>query len=131
GGVQLAALPFADPGHFIVEEAAKDPFAALGVSIVPENVTQVTKTEIEPDAGSFINEKVVSVEPKMTFAGLLHDSDIDSEDTADIAAALGNLVDLKSLEPGNKVRIGFAAGNSGTGMMRPVRVSIYQGGVHQ
>ena len=104
--------------------AVDDP---LGVSIVPENVTLVQKSE---DGASSLTEKLVSIQPKENLRQLLLRNSVRPEDADEIYAAMSNLIDLTALKPGQRVRIGISAAGIG-GVPRPMRVSIYEDDAHQ
>jgi murein DD-endopeptidase MepM/ murein hydrolase activator NlpD len=99
----------------------------LGVSIVPENVTLVQKSE---DGGSSLTEKLISIQPKETFRQLLVRNSVRPTDANEINTAMSDLIDLTALKPGQRVRIGLSGGDS-SGGPRPMRVSIYQDDAHQ
>jgi murein DD-endopeptidase MepM/ murein hydrolase activator NlpD len=99
----------------------------LGVSIVPENVTLVQKSE---DGGSSLTEKLIAIQPKETLRQLLVRNSVRPADADEIETAMSALIDLTALKPGQRVRIGLSAGDSGGGP-RPMRVSIYEDDAHQ
>lgn len=123
-GVQIAAMPYVDPDRFSFDETGTDPFSALGVRIVPENVSFVSKTG--PAIPS--DERVAVVEKKETLAEILDESGVAQPDAQNILAAMSNLMDLSDLQAGQKVRILFSAEGE---TPRPMRVSIYDEGSHQ
>lgn len=126
--VQVAALSYAgENGAETAQE--KDPFTALGVRIIPENVTFVGKSDL---AGrDAFQDKVVSVDRRDTLASILDRNSVGEVDRDDIIAAMSELVDLSKLARGQIVRIGLAPFDADGGTLRPVRVSIYMDGAHQ
>lgn len=129
GGVQLAALPFVDPGRFTFDEE-DDPFAALGVRIIPENVSFVAKSDAEAE-DPFRQDRILPVEPRKDLTALLTENEVDPADADAIVAAMGQLIDLSQLGQSDRVRVAFAPSAVEGGAPMPLRVSIYDEGVHQ
>lgn len=124
-GTVMAAMPYVDPDRFTVADPSSDPFSALGVKIVPENVSFVAKSA--PTSRN--EERVAAIGKGQNFAKLLSQNGVNDQDASAIIAAMSDLVDLTSLRAGQKVRIleAIEADDSA----RPMRVSIYDDGVHQ
>lgn len=120
----MAVMPYVDPDRFSFDETGTDPFSALGVKIVPENVSFVSKSS--PSSQS--EEKTAAVEKKDSLASILTGNGVDDKDADSIVSAMSNLVDLNDLHPGQKIRILMSAEGETS---RPMRVSIYDQGVHQ
>jgi murein DD-endopeptidase MepM/ murein hydrolase activator NlpD len=123
-GVQIAAMPYVDPDRFSFDESGTDPFSALGVRIVPENVSFVSKTG--PAIPS--DERVAVVEKKETLDEVLEENGVAASEATNILSAMSNLMDLSDLQAGQKVRILFSSEGETS---RPMRVSIYDEGSHQ
>ncbi|MCP4385983.1 MAG: M23 family metallopeptidase [Hyphomicrobiales bacterium] len=126
GSTQVAALPFYDTTGDGDELIDDDPFAAVGVSIVQENVSLFAKTS----DGAGVEEQVVTVAEGQTFRDLLQDNAVSEPDADAIVAALSELVDLNGLKAGQKVRMAFGS-EIGGAEPRPIRVSMYEDGAHQ
>lgn len=127
---QFAALPYAEStgdGEELVDE---NPFDALGVSIVPENVSNVVKTTAGEAVAGNDDERIVAVAKGQTFVDLLLDNLVSERDADEIVAALSELVDLNAMHVGQKIRVAYAADLDGSDPM-PIRVSIYDDGAHQ
>ena len=124
GDTQLSALAYVDPERFSFDESGTDPFSALGVRIVPENVSFVSKSG--PALAS--DERIAVVDKKDTLEGILTDNEIGEADSANILSAMSDLMDLSDLHAGQKVRILYSAEGE---TRRPMRVSIYEEGSHQ
>ena len=99
----------------------------LGVSIVPENVTLVQKSD---ESGASLSEKLVAMQPKEGFRQLLVRNSVLPRDAEDITGAMSQLIDLNQLKPGQRVRIGLQTSDA-SGTQRPMRVSIYDNDAHQ
>ena len=130
GAVHLAALPYLDPGG-APDTGQDDPFAALDVRIIPENVTFIPRSERRGEETPAADERIATTIRNESFPELLARSDIGEEDAANIALAIGQLVDLGGLGAGETVRLAFAPSDVDGGTPRPIRVSIYRDGVHQ
>ncbi len=124
GDTQLAALAYVDPDRFSFDESGTDPFSALGVRIVPENVSFVSKSG--PALAS--DERIAVVDKKDTLEGILTENEIGESDASNILSAMSDLMDLSDLHAGQKVRILYSAEGE---TRRPMRVSIYEEGSHQ
>ena len=123
-GVQIAAMPYVDPDRFSFDESGTDPFSALGVRIVPENVSFVSKSG--PAIPS--DERVAVVEKKETLGDILAENGVAEDESKNIVSAMSNLMDLSDLQAGQKVRILFSSEGESP---KPMRVSIYDEGSHQ
>ncbi|MCC6982400.1 MAG: M23 family metallopeptidase [Bauldia sp.] len=123
GGVATFAYAEADQ----VREPMDDPFAALGVSIVPENVTLIARSDA---GGSSPSERILYFQSGDTFQTALARSEVPTEDATAITGALNSLIDLNGLRPGEIIRVGLGPAEIGD-IPRPTRVSIYENGVHQ
>ncbi|MCB1499072.1 MAG: M23 family metallopeptidase [Bauldia sp.] len=126
----MAALSFIDPGSDSGdgEYSAEDPFSAMGVKIVPENVSNVAKSD-EPGSDEGGGERFVAVSKGKSFRDLLADNEISDADIDAIVDALASLVDLNAMHVGQKVRLATGFGEGGA--VIPLRVSIYEEGAHQ
>lgn len=133
--IELAgALEYADDGAYDGDfgfEPDEEPYPDLGVSIVAENVSSVAKSDLDVVAGQITEEKVISIGGNEEFLALLKNNDLPDNDASDINAALSELIDLARLGSGNKVRIAYAIDEYDGTTERPVRVSVYDDGVHQ
>lgn len=126
GAPEMTALPYYDATGDTDELIDDGPFAALGVTIVPENVSDVAKTSdgIGPE------EKVITIAEGQSFLALLQDNAVTEADANAIVTALTELVDLNGLKAGQKVRMAYGTDIDGV-ETRPIRVSMYNDGAHQ
>jgi murein DD-endopeptidase MepM/ murein hydrolase activator NlpD len=128
--IDTAALPFADPNHF--DPTGEDsPFSALGVRIIPENVSNIAKSDAASTTGRDLDEKIIAVSQNGDLRSLFEANGIVGPSADQIIAALSQLVDVNHLHPGQKVRLAFVADASGRDRVAPIRVSIYDHGAHQ
>ena len=134
GETDMAALAFIDPGGADGtgdEYAADDPFTAMGVKIVPENVSNVSKSAGDALGLEGDGERFIAIRKGQSFRELLAANDVSDEDAEGIVGALAQLVDLNAIHVGQKVRLAYASDDGETGMLTPLRVSIYSEGAHQ
>jgi murein DD-endopeptidase MepM/ murein hydrolase activator NlpD len=129
-GERVAALPYVDPTRFIDESGDEDPFSALGVRIIPENVSNIAKSEDDLLGEGAIDEKVIAVTKGVSFRALLQKNEVSGDDADQIVAALSGMVDLNRLHVGQKIRVAFAA-DLDAAAARPIRISVYDDGAHQ
>ena len=104
----MAALSFIDPGgsgdEFAGEPGSEDPFTAMGVKIVPENVSNVAKSEDDNPGMEDGGESFIAIAKGQSFRELLEENEISESDVEGIVAALAELVDLNAIHVGQKVR---------------------------
>ncbi|MEO8669597.1 MAG: M23 family metallopeptidase, partial [Bauldia sp.] len=127
GDFQSASIPYADPGEGSGD--GEDPFSAVGVKIVQENVSSVAKSD-GALPGSSIEEKIISLAQNADFRGVLTKNAVDAADADSIARTMAGLIDIGHLRADQKIRVAYAVGGE-TGGSRPMRVSIYEDGAHQ
>jgi len=130
GETDMAALAFIDPGGG-EDLDGEDPFTAMGVKIVPENVSNVSKSAGESLGLEGEGERYIAIEKGQSFRELLADNDVEDADAESIVKALAELVDLNAIHVGQKVRLAYATDGTEDGMLIPLRVSIYNEGAHQ
>ncbi len=130
GAAPMTALSYADPSGDSGDFVEDDPFNAMGVSIVPENVSSVVKSSTADAGGDGVDERIIAVAKGQTFLSLLQENDVSEGDAQAIVAALSELVDLNSMHVGQKVRLAFSTDLEDADP-RPIRVSMYDDGVHQ
>jgi len=120
----IAAMPYVDPERFSFGDTGADPFAALGVKIVPENVSFVAKSAPSTET----EEQIASVDKKEPLQAVLAENGISDSDATAIVSAMSGLVDLSDLKIGQKLRLLVAREGDA---VRALRVSLYDQGVHQ
>ena len=138
-------LAYADGSAVDASMNPVDPFAALGVSIVPENVSSITKSTAGAPLEDGYSEKIIAVAKSENLRTLFEENAITGDSADEIIAALSQLVDVSRLRPGQKVRVAFgvdplrataladpfADAPGDAALLRPIRVSIYDDGAHQ
>ncbi|MEX0852202.1 MAG: peptidoglycan DD-metalloendopeptidase family protein [Bauldia sp.] len=123
-----AALPFADPTGLATDDS---PFSALGVRIVPENVSNIAKSDAISTGAEGVHEQIIPVAADGDLRSLLLAHRIAGADADQIVDALSQLVDVNHLHAGQKIRLAFAGEATEAVSDTPVRVSVYQDGAHQ
>ena len=145
----VTALAYDDPS---ADVAASAPFSALGVKIVPENVSNIAKSDASASLDEGYQERIVPVTGSQSLRDVLDANDITGDDADEIIAALSQLIDVSRLRAGQRIRIAYAidpnappsvsdldadpnadpaAAAAVQQALRPIRVSIYEDGVHQ
>ncbi len=105
--------------------------SAFGVKIIPENVSNIAKSDATDGSGDGFDEKVIAVGKNSDLADVLAGAGIDSADAGQVEDALSQIMDVAHLHAGQKVRVALVAGETDDKPNRPVRVSVYEDGVHQ
>lgn len=127
GSIQIAALPVSDGTVFGGIGGGNGITSALAMRIVPENISFFPKSDNERSGGqtgSGLDEKSITVDKNDSLRSLLRDAGGDDKAIADVSRALAKGFDIKSLEPGQRVRIGTAKIDT-SDKQKPVRISIY------
>ena len=122
GGVEVASLPYVDPGRFDLANADPNALNAITIALAPENVSLLEKTDELDDFG--IEDKMLKVEEGASMRKMLIEEGADPDAAGAIQSALvANFAfDFRA---GQNLRLGLAP-DSDTGALRPVRVSLYE-----
>jgi murein DD-endopeptidase MepM/ murein hydrolase activator NlpD len=135
GDIKMAAAMAyandADYGGDVGMVEGEDPFSALGVKIVPENVSSVAKNDVETVAGQVVQEKLVGISGGEELLTVLEENKMTEDDATEVVTALADLVDLSHLDSENKIRVAYTADEDDAAAERTIRVSVYENGVHQ
>ncbi len=124
--IETATLPYADAGQADVDGTGR--LSALGVRIVPENVSNVAKSDTSGSVGDF-REQMVAATNNSDLRSLLIGNHVDQSDADQIVHALSPLVDVNHLHSGQQVRLAFSGEDTDSPDI--MRVSIYDKGAHQ
>lgn len=127
GTVQVAALPTGDSGRIETTFGTPGLESAMALRITAENVSFFSKTDTEKtntSPSSSINEKIITVGANDSLKSILKANQADDKLAGEIISAFGKIFDLKTFEPGMKVRIGLAKIDVSE-VPKPARVSIY------
>lgn len=127
----MAYASDADYGGDVGMVEGEDPFSALGVKIVPENVSNIAKSDVETIAGQTVDEKLITVSGDKELLVVLEENNMTEDDATEVVTALAELIDLNDLDADNKIRIAYTADESDAAAERALRVSVYEDGVHQ
>jgi murein DD-endopeptidase MepM/ murein hydrolase activator NlpD len=127
GAVELASLPYVDPGRFeIASTDASAAIASLAIAIAQENVSAIEKSE-DGLADLDITEKVISVAEGASMKNILLAEGAKPEEAIAIQSALVANFSF-DFRAGQKIRLGLAEGEDGA--LRPVRVTLYEETAH-
>ncbi|MCC2112164.1 MAG: M23 family metallopeptidase, partial [Hyphomicrobiales bacterium] len=131
GTVHTAALSYVNPERFDFQANKGLDLAALGVRIIPENVTSVSKSEDEISNSYGLEEKIITVRKSDTLRSLLKDNGATDEETEDALQALESAFNPKRLREGQKLRVAYAPAENDLDRLQPVRISIYSNQMHE
>jgi murein DD-endopeptidase MepM/ murein hydrolase activator NlpD len=121
----------ADYGGDVGMVEGEDPFSALGVKIVPENVSSVAKSDVEAIAGQTFQEKLVTLTGNEELLTVLEKNNMTEDDATEVVTALAELMDLSKLDSENKIRVAYIPDEDDAAAESAIRVSVYENGVHQ
>ena len=103
----------------------------FGVRITAENVSNIAKSDESAGSGDGFDEQMVAVGKKGgDLSTILKDAGIGDGDAGQIVGALSQLIDVAHLHSGQQVRLALTV-EPGEEDQRPMRVSVYEDGVHQ
>jgi murein DD-endopeptidase MepM/ murein hydrolase activator NlpD len=104
-------------------EGIDDPYANIGVSAVPQNVTLLPKTASQTTGGTGGNERTVAVRKGDSVGNVLRDLGATADEIKAIVAALGAKGRDGALKDGQKLRI-LLSPVIGGARMQPARVVL-------
>jgi len=107
-------------------DPSADPFAALGMRMIPENVSYLGKTN---DEGLSRDEQLIPL-AETTLEDVLGETGMSVADMDSALTVLGALVDTAALDDEHRVRIAMGALDAGA-ERTVLRVSIYEDTAHQ
>jgi murein DD-endopeptidase MepM/ murein hydrolase activator NlpD len=108
--------------------AAKDanPFKAIEVLVVPENVTKVAKVELKPNEAPLVEERDIALKRGETLEGILKATGLaGDEQIRGIVAALGGKSRTAALPEGQQMRVQIAPGPHPGDPRQVTRVVLY------
>lgn len=127
GSIQVASLPVMSDAAFSTATGPGGIASALAMRIVPENVSFFPKSDVEragAATGNGLDEKTSTIDKGDTLRALLKDAGADEKTITDALRALAKSIELKSIEPGYRIRIGTAKIDT-TDKLKPVRITLY------
>ena len=133
GTVRAEALAYVNPERFDFRSGDVGiDMAALGVRIIPENVTEVKKSDEEAtDPSSSLEEKILTVRAGDTLRSLLVDNGATEAEAEDAIQAFESAYDPARIREGQKLRIAYAPTEDAVDPSRPVRISLYSEQTHE
>src|SRR5262249_15195038 len=105
-------------------EGIDDPYARIGVRLVPENVTLLPKTASQTTGGTGANERTITVKKGDTVANILREFGATPDEIKAIVAALGAKGRDGALKDGQKLRILLSPVLGGGQRTQPARVVL-------
>jgi murein DD-endopeptidase MepM/ murein hydrolase activator NlpD len=125
-----------DPARFNFALANPLEIADLMVRIVPENLSEVAKSDDPGDGDQVVEdvedaEVMVAVEKGDTLAKILVGNSIDEATADDVASLFGSAFDLADLAPGDRIRLAFGPAADGGDGAEVLRVSVYGPEAHK
>ena len=126
GAVQVAALHYVDPQRF-GDQLSQSMAGSYGVRIVPENVSVAPRAEAESDDAPSFAEEIIPFAKDTAIAGAFADSGYTGDDAADMAEAIGKLLNTTALKAGSVLRVGLEVRGDAA---RIVRTGVYDRARH-
>ncbi|MEZ5841606.1 MAG: M23 family metallopeptidase [Hyphomicrobiales bacterium] len=131
GTVHAAALAYVNPERFDFHTGDRIDLASLGVRIIPENVTEVKKSDEETVTPSNLEEKILTVRRGDSLRGLLVDNGATETEAEDAIQAIEAAYDPTRIREGQKLRLAYAQAEDDIDRARPVRISLYSEQTHE
>lgn len=123
GGTVMAGAPIGGPMAY-APESPVDPYAGLGIRVVPENITRLSKTTGQAIGGNaMLNEKVLVAKKGDSITLLLRELGATEGEAQAIAAALGPRGREGGLRDGQKIRV-LLSPVVRSARLQPVRVIV-------
>nr|WP_319514723.1 M23 family metallopeptidase [uncultured Cohaesibacter sp.] len=119
-----------DPARFEFPTTSVDPMAPSYIRIVPENMSSITKTELNGQ-GTETEEKIVVAVQGDTVRNLLLENEATEEEASDLAELFVNKAGIDALSNNQRMRIVYQLVHDGIRERKPLRVSLYLGEEHQ
>ncbi len=119
-----------DPGRFEFPATSVDVMAPSYIRIVPENMSSITKTELNGQ-GTETEEKIVVAVQGDTVRNLLLENEATEEEAANLADLFANKAGIEALSNNQRMRIVYQLVHDGIRERKPLRISLYLGEEHQ
>ena len=101
------------------------PLAEYAITVIPENVTVLTKAAPEDASIHGHHEQIITVTDKMSLEKVLTQSLPNKDKMPEIMSSFASLMNTEEVVPGQKLRLAFAADPEVNGDQAPLRVSVY------
>ncbi len=128
GDLELGVFAYANAAGVGFGALQDDALAELGVRIIPENVSFLSKTG---EAGLSRGERIIAIEDGLSLDGILADAGMADDAIAAAISVMDGLIELAVLTSEHRVRIAFAPSATSVGGPLVLRVSIYENEAHQ
>ena len=121
GAIEVATLPFVDPGRYETAAVDTNAIAATAVAIIPENVSFMEKTG-NVDDNPIVDEKIVTIAEGDALTTILQANGVSASEALQIQSAL--LANFTfDFRAGQQVRL--ALGRDGEDGLIPVRMGLF------
>lgn len=125
GAIHVAALHYVDPQRF-GDQLAQSMAGSYGVRIVPENVSVSSRAEAD-DLSPFFAEEIIPFTKDYGIANAFADSGYTGDDAANMAEAIGKLLNASALKAGTVLRVCLEVRGDEA---KVVRTSVYDKAQH-
>ncbi|WP_373236567.1 peptidoglycan DD-metalloendopeptidase family protein [Cohaesibacter celericrescens] len=119
-----------DPARFDFPVASVDALAPSYIRIVPENMSSITKTEMDGQ-GTETEEKIVLAVQGDTVRNLLLENEATEEEAELLAELFAQQAGIEALSNNQRMRIVYELVHDGIRERSPLRMSLYLGEEHQ
>jgi len=103
-----------------------NPFKAIEVLVVPENVTKLAKTDLKPSEAPLVEERDIALAKGETLESTLKATGFATDETIrGIVAALGGKARTSALVEGQQMRVQIAPGAQPSNARQVTRVVLY------
>ena len=123
-------LGLIDPARFEFPTASVDAVAPSYIRIVPENMSSITKTDLNSQ-GTETEEKIVLAVQGDTVRNLLLENEATEEEAEILADLFAKEAGIEALSNNQRMRIAYELLYDGIRERAPIRLSLYLGEEHQ
>ncbi len=119
-----------DPGRFEFPATSVDALAPSYIRIIPENMSSITKTELNSQ-GTETEEKIVVAVQGDTVRNLLLENEATEDEAENLADLFVGKAGIDALSNNQRMRIVYQLVHDGIRERMPLRISLYLGEEHQ
>ncbi|WP_316862815.1 M23 family metallopeptidase [uncultured Cohaesibacter sp.] len=124
------AIGVIDPARFDFPTTSVDALTPAYIRIIPENMSSITKNELNGQ-GSETEEKIVVAVQGDTVRNLLLENEATEQEAADLANLIAAKAGIDALSNNQRMRIVYELVHDGIRERSPLRISLYLGEEHQ
>ena len=119
-----------DPARFEFPATSVDALAPSYIRIIPENMSSITKTELNGQ-GTETEEKIIVAVQGDTVRNLLLENEATEQEASDLADLFVDKAGIDALSNNQRMRIVYQLVHDGVRERAPLRISLYLGEEHQ